>query len=112
MPCRGRAAQRTRLCGGSTGAAGAPAASARRWRLPTAGFETGGRPLSGPDAWSRAAERAALQLTPPLRAQEERELREELAAKEALLRACADRLADWQARCARVAAELRAAAAL
>jgi len=48
----------------------------------------------------------------PLRAQEERELREELAAKEALLRACAERLADWQARCARVAAELRAAAAL
>ena len=44
--------------------------------------------------------------------QEERELREELAAKEALLQACTERLADWQARCERLAAEHRAASAL
>ena len=44
--------------------------------------------------------------------QEERELREELAAKEALLQACTERLADWQARCERLAAEHRGASAL
>lgn len=44
--------------------------------------------------------------------QEERQLREELAAKEALLQACTERLADWQARCERLAAKHRGASAL
>ncbi|KAK9842242.1 hypothetical protein WJX81_002225 [Elliptochloris bilobata] len=50
----------------------------------------------------------------PLQAakQEERELREELAAKEELLQTCAVRLTEWQARCECLAAEHRAAAAL